>query len=208
MGQLMHLVAQNKRLSWALAVCLLCAAFANYGTVCKADSAPGAKSSIQNVDDKAPDFTLADINGVPHTLSSMHGQTVALYFFCGCKWCVNCATIWGQMQRAGALSVGDQAHPIQTWVVFAGGKDEASEFEKKCNLDQSQTVMLPSPGMHEAIDLYHADICPRVFVISPNGSIAYTNNHKSDQPRQAPENVITRNALHVIRAQPTSIAQH
>lgn len=34
-----------------------------------------------NVDDKAPDFTVLDHNGVSHRLSDYRGQTVVLWFY-------------------------------------------------------------------------------------------------------------------------------
>lgn len=158
-------------------------------------------------------FTLVGTDGKKHSLADYQGRPVALFFFCGCPWCVRCAQDWGRFQRGGALpSAADVTRPSAqqyrpvTLVVFSGDAAAAREFAMSTGLDHDQTVLLPDVTMHVTLDLYHAETCPRVFVVDPHGRVQYTNNHKDDAPRQASEMVIASRALDALRA--CSVSPH
>lgn len=152
-------------------------------------------------------FTLVDADGKKHSLADYQGRPVVLFFFCGCPWCVRCAQDWGRFQRGGALPstaaafgpTAQRSRPL-TLVVFSGDAAAAREFAMSTGLDHDQTVLLPDVTMHVTLDLYHAEPCPRVFVVDPHGLVHYTNNHKDDAPRQASEMVIASRALDALRA--------
>ncbi len=150
----------------------------------------------------AANFTLADEDGKPRRLSDYRGRPVALYFFCGCRWCHNCARIWGQMQRTGALTPASSpaaaGHAPITVVVFAGDAKETRQFEAETGLDPAGTVMLPDADMHVTED-YDAEPCPRVFIVNPAGLVVYTNDHADDAAREAPEKVIAFRAMTALR---------
>ena len=63
----------------------------------------------------------------------------------------------------------------------------------------ADTVLLPDPKLDVTIGKYDAEPCPRVFVVSQAGRIVYTNNHKDDAARSAPEMVIASRALDALR---------
>jgi peroxiredoxin len=147
----------------------------------------------------APNFSLTDADGVKHSLSDYRGRPVALYFFCGCEWCHRTATIWGQMQHAGALPASTGGKQPVTLVVFSGDAAAAKQFATETAMDLNNTVLLTDQEMHVTLDLYNAEPCPRVFVINPTGTVLYTNNHKDDQARKAPEMVIASRALDALR---------
>jgi len=152
-------------------------------------------------------FTLVDADGKKHSLADYQGRPVVLFFFCGCPWCVRCAQDWGRFQRGGALPgaaavsgpTAQRFRPV-TLVIFSGDAAAAREFATSTGLDHDQTVLLPDVTMHVTLDLYHAEPCPRVFVVDPHDHVQYTNNHKDDAPRQAPEMVIASRALDALRA--------
>jgi len=153
----------------------------------------------------APLFTLADDRGRPRSLASYRGRPAALFFFCGCPWCVRCAEVWGQWQRSGVLSPPDTrllrpsfASPV-TLAVFSGDGASARDFAARTGLDPVQTVLLPDTSM-QVTQLYRADPCPRVFVVDGRGRLCYTNDHKDDAARRAPEMVIASRALAALRA--------
>ena len=150
-------------------------------------------------------FTLTDTNGKPQTLAAQHGHLVVLFFFCGCNWCAAVGKQWGQLQHQGALTPAKgQAQPI-TMVVYSGDVDSVRSFASDSGLDLKQTILLPDPTMKVTLE-YQSDTCPRVFVIHPTGLIAYTNDHKDDQPRKAPAEVIADLALSSVRACSVSTA--
>ncbi len=167
------------------------------------------------------DFTLADTSGVSRHLSEFRGRPAALFFFCGCPWCIKCAQTWSQFQRGGVLS--SDATPSQslstsqpassssgsslpaTVIVFSGGADAARAFATETGLDPAQTTFLLDPDL-KVTTAYHADPCPRVFVLDSQGSLRYTNNHKDDAARQAPALAIASRALDALRQASSTIS--
>jgi len=144
-------------------------------------------------------FSLTDTNGKTQTLAAQHGHPVVLFFFCGCNWCAAVGKQWGQLQHQGALAPGKgQVQPI-TMVVYSGDADSVRSFANEAGLDLKQTILLPDPTMKVTLE-YKSDTCPRVFVINPAGAVTYTNNHKDDQARKAPAEVIADLALSSVRA--------
>lgn len=154
-----------------------------------------------------PGFTLRDTMGKQQTLNEFQGRPVALFFFCGCPWCRNCAQTWGQFQRGGSLLPGTSSGislpkstqtPI-TLVVFSGDAFAARNFAAETGLDTTLTVVLPDPAERVMQGQYQAEPCPRVFILDRRGILRYTNDHKDDAPRQASEVVITSRALDALR---------
>jgi len=133
----------------------------------------------------APAFTRADAQGRPFALASERGHPVALFFFCGCPWCADVATLWGRQQRKGSL---------RTLVVFAGTGAEARAFAARNGLDVGQTTLLPDPDSALTEGVYKLSSCPRAFVLDAAGLIRYTNDHADDQPRLAPAATIVQRA--------------
>ena len=146
----------------------------------------------------AANFTLADANGVKHSLSDYRGHPVALYFFCGCQWCEAVAGQWSTMQRAGALPLSADGKQPPTVIVFQGDAQAAKAFEQKATLDPANTVMLCDVDVDVTLK-YDAEPCPRIFVLDPAGKVAYTNNHKDDKARVAPAAVIAGKALSALQ---------
>ena len=112
--------------------------------------------------------------------------------------------MWGRFQRSGSLrpqtALPTVAPLPATLVVFSGNAAAARAFAAETGLDPAQTVLLPDPTMRVTTDLYHADPCPRLFVLDGRGVLRYTNNHKDDAAREVPEMVIASRALDALRA--------
>jgi hypothetical protein len=127
----------------------------------------------------APGFTLYGLDSRPYTLRSVasNGAT-ALFFFCGCSWCHDTSRQWSLALRRGAVP----AH-VRTVIVYAGGKDEAEQFVKATGIDQSRSTILLDDELNISAGVYQAEPCPRVFVLSPNLTVVYTNDHPTDAPR-------------------------
>jgi len=139
-------------------------------------------------------FTLTDSLGQQRTLKSFRGKPVALFFYCGCTWCHKCARLWGQMQKGGAL---DSTHST-TLVVFQGDAAMSKAFLSETGLDPTRTVVLPDPSLDTTLK-YHAETCPRIFILDPAGKIRYTNNHADDAPRKGPETLIIGNTVSALQ---------
>jgi peroxiredoxin len=150
----------------------------------------------------APAFTLTDDQGKPRQLVEFKGRRVALYFFCGCSWCLDVAKEWAVLQRAGALAEKGTANGRPATLVVYSGLDAAAarQLAAAAGLDRTQTTLLPDPEETVAEPIYHAEPCPRVFVLDERGILRYTNNAEVDAPRKAPAAAIVARALDALRA--------
>ena len=153
-------------------------------------------------------FTMPDADGKSRSLAGYHGHPVTMFFYCGCEWCHRCATDWGQFQRGGALPKDTDGTTPATLIVYSGDASAAKQFSNETGLSAADTVLLPDPKLDVTISKYDAEPCPRVFVVNRDGRIVYTNNHKDDAARSAPEMVIVSRALDALRktAQPVTSA--
>lgn len=166
-------------------------------------SASGQKGPV--VKKPAPVFTLADAQGHKRSLADFRGHPVALFFFCGCQWCHECADAWGQLQRGNALAMptpgGKTAatETPRTVVVFQGDAEAVRAFANETGLDTAQTILLPDPKI-EVTMRYQALPCPRIYVLDGQGILRYTNNHADDAPQKAPALAIVSRAVDALRA--------
>lgn len=166
-------------------------------------TAEGQKAPV--VKKPAPVFTLTDAQGHKRSLADFRGHPVALFFFCGCKWCHECADAWGQLQRGDALAVPASGGKSsvkdmpRTVVVFQGDAESVRAFATQTGLDTAQTVLLPDPNI-EVTMRYQALPCPRVYVLDKQGILRYTNNHADDAPQKAPALAIVSRAVEALRA--------
>jgi Redoxin len=157
----------------------------------------------------APSFRLSDTTGRRRSLAEFRGRPVALFVFCGCGWCAAVAHEWAAAQRsdallaasatAGASNGAALASPI-TVVVGSGLETKGCRaLGDRAGFDAAQTVLLTDPG-HHVMEMYHAELCPRVFIISADGVLRYVNRGKEDTPRKVPAATIVEHALAALRA--------
>ncbi len=134
-------------------------------------SCPGAAadtpSTLHAVADRpmAPEFALADMDGVLHRLSDYRGQVVIVNFWA--TWCPPCREEMPSMQRAWeqirdedivilAIDVGEDEDTIFTFTA-----DYPVEFPLLLDLDSRVIQEWPVRGL------------PTTFIIDPQGRIAY-----------------------------------
>jgi hypothetical protein len=165
---------------------------------------------------QAYSFRLADTGGRVHTLAEFRDRSVALYFFCGCERCVQCARTWASVQRGGVFQSsvfqtgGASPSPAnktdhhgmaapQTLIVFAGNAPSALDFARETDLDLTQTLLLPDESLATATR-FNATTCPRVFVVDSRGRVRYTNDHADDRPLVADASVIVARAVTALQS--------
>jgi peroxiredoxin len=116
-------------------------------------------------DQPAPDFTLADIHGRPHTLSNLTGKVVILNFWSAeCphsaradRELTKCLVAWGDDVVLLAIASNASETPAQIDQVAA---------------ERHLTTVLLDPD-HRTADLYAAQTTPHLFVIDPVGILRY-----------------------------------
>jgi len=151
----------------------------------------------------APRFRLTDTAGKKRTLTEFRRRRVALFVFCGCSWCADVARHWGEAQCDGALLAAGAATPGSSppLTLVVGSHLDAKgcrSLGARARLDPAQTVLLPDPEGTVA-ELYHADPCPRVYVVGEDGTLLYVNRGKTDAPRRASAAAIVARALQALR---------
>jgi hypothetical protein len=149
----------------------------------------------------APAFTLPDTGDKKRSLSEFCGREAALFFFCGCHWCLDVAKEWSALQRGGALTAEETGRkPPVTLVVYSGlSRDAARHLSTLGGLEPAQTVTLPDLKMAVSRGVYRAEPCPRVFVIDRQGLLRYTNDRPEDAPRTAPAALLAARTLDALR---------
>jgi peroxiredoxin len=174
------------------AVVMLCvgAALLGVGAAAKPVSAP-----------PVPGFHLPDTQGKTRALSEFAGRPVALFFFCGCDACHRCAKLWADVQRSGALP------NTPTVVVFSGEAEAARSFLAETGLDPTQTTLLTDPK-DDVAAVYHAPVCPRLFVLDRKTHLRYTNNERGTDPQTMPAATLVSRAISAFRAADMPASKH
>ena len=158
----------------------------------------------------APDFTLPDAHtGTKRTLSEFAAsrRPVALFFFCGCPACHAVATEWAMLQRGNAL-------PANTATIIVYSTTDRAEARARVaasGLDKRRTAVLcDTEDLSVTEGLYHAEPCPRLFVVDPAGKVVYANTGDDDvtfagdgdrsKPQEAPAGLLVARALSALQS--------
>jgi peroxiredoxin len=136
-------------------------------TITRSIASGDSPATLHAVADRpmAPEFALADIDGVIHRLSDYRGQVVIVNFWA--TWCPPCREEMPSMQRAWeqiqdeamvilAIDVGEDADTIFTFTA-----DYPVEFPLLLDLDSRVIQEWPVRGL------------PTTFIVDPQGRIAY-----------------------------------
>jgi peroxiredoxin len=136
-------------------------------TITRSTASGDSPSTLHAVADRpmAPEFTLADMDGVMHRLSDYRGQVVIVNFWA--TWCPPCREEMPSMQRAWeqikdedmvilAIDVGEDEDTIFTFTA-----DYPVEFPLLLDLDSGVIQEWPVRGL------------PTTFIVDPQGRIAY-----------------------------------
>lgn len=140
-----------------LAVLIVAIAFSVYATATK------DKVALLKQGDKAPDFTLVDLNGETHKLSDYKGQGVFLNFWG--TWCKPCEKEMPAMDRQYAVF---KEQGVQTLAVNIAETD----FEVKNFVDRYELrfpVVIDKTG--DVKKQYNIGPLPATFLVKPDGTI-------------------------------------
>ena len=126
-------------------------------------SATKEKVEVLGVGDKAPDFTLVDLNGEKHQLSDYKGQGVFLNFWG--TWCKPCAKEMPAMDRQYEVFKEQGVHVLA--VNIAQSDFEVQRFADQYDLD-FPIVIDKTKSVMEA---YNIDPLPTTLLVNPDGEI-------------------------------------
>lgn len=121
--------------------------------------------SIINLDELAPDFTLPDLEGNPHTLSDQRGKIVILNF-----WSAECP--WSLRADEALISAHeDWGENVLLWSIASNKSESHEELIKAAAKRGLQTVLFDSGN--GVADLFEAVTTPHFFVINEEGLLRY-----------------------------------
>jgi len=126
--------------------------------------------------EKAPDFTLQDLDGNTTSLSELRGKVVVLDFWA--TWCVPCIKSFPAMQIAMDNYGSDPDVEflfINTWEQRANPTEWVQAFMKKRGLTFPVLMDLKNPetNKHPVLDKYGIRSIPAKFIIDKDGFISY-----------------------------------
>ncbi len=120
---------------------------------------------ITNVGQRAPDFTLNDLNGVPHRLEDIHGRIVIINF-----WSAECP--WSEkIDKKLAELLSNAGVDISFWSI-ASNVNEPLDMLISGAEARGLPIVLRDQD-HAVADLYGAVTTPHFFLIDSDGMLRY-----------------------------------
>lgn len=114
-----------------------------------------------------PDFTLVDMQGKQHKLSSLKGKVVMVNFWA--TYCTPCIKEMPSMQR---LSNKFRGKPFQILAIdMAEERADIDAFMKRFRIDVKFPILLDVEG--EVVESWMVSAVPTTFIIDPQGTIRY-----------------------------------
>ena len=117
------------------------------------------------IGEQAPQFQLNDFNGMQHSLKSLRGLIVVLYFWSAeCEWCkrvddelITHLDSWKEQVRL-------------IWI--ASNTNESGDLIEKVATDRNIPTVLVDEH-YKVADLYGAQTTPHFFVVDGGGKLSY-----------------------------------
>ena len=119
-------------------------------------------TTLVNIGDMAPDFSVELLNGDKTTLSSLHGQVVMLIFFS--TECPDCQNQFTEIQRL-------IAEKAPSFKILAISRGESIEVTKQFCEKYEITFDVGTDTDLSIYNLYASRYVPRNFLIGPTGRV-------------------------------------
>lgn len=137
----------------------------------------GAAGTIPQVGDRAPDFTLEDINGQAISLSQFQGKTVLLVFAS-----INCKGCEDQMPHLVTIAQQEKENLVILEVYQFNGTNLVRDYTTRKGYMHFPT--LPDPKGKVATKYGAARNPPTNFVIDKSGTIKYRKIGPFESPEE------------------------
>ena len=125
-------------------------------------------TTLVNVGDMAPDFTVTMLDGREYTLSELRGNVVMVCFWA--TWCPPCR------QELAHLQEGVIDHFAgEKFVVLPISRGEQREVVEKFITDMGYTFGVGLDSDRAIYDLYASNYIPRTFIVNKQGKVVYRN---------------------------------
>ncbi|MDD5368988.1 MAG: redoxin domain-containing protein [Anaerolineaceae bacterium] len=115
--------------------------------------------------ERAPAFTLNDLQGAPHSVIDARGRILAINF-----WSAECP--WSERIDRALLPLPTAWGARVVYFAVASNANEPVELLRRVALERGLPVLLLDPG-HGVADRYGAVTTPHFFVIDDQGILRY-----------------------------------
>ncbi len=150
-----------------LLIMILCCSF--FSLSCSSSVAESARTSAAQ-GEKAPDFTLEDLNGSSISLADFYGKKSVL-LICTTTWCPHCVTIIPDLKDIYSKYNSKGLEVIAIYINEPENK--VRTFKQKYSLPY--TILLDPNG--EAATVYRIRGVPTLMLIDRNGIIKYRGHN-------------------------------
>jgi peroxiredoxin len=113
----------------------------------------------------APDFTLTMVDGEEFSLKAHRGKVVQLTFFA--TWCGPCRAEMPRLEEAW------KRHQSGEFAMLVVGREHSNEEVAAFKKEQKLSFSMAGDPDRNVYSQYAEKWIPRVYVIDPNGAIAY-----------------------------------
>lgn len=113
----------------------------------------------------APDFTLTDLEGNPHTLADQRGKiTVIVFWSAECPWSARADETLNQMKSEWGTEV-------VVLTIAANANESLEEKTKATSARNISPLLMDEKG--NVAKMFGATITPEIFLIDPEGKLRY-----------------------------------
>jgi len=126
-----------------------------------------AKSTLVHIGDRAPEFTLVDVDGEQFTLKDMRGRVVLLNFFA--TWCGPCLAELPHVEK-----IWMDHKDNKNFRLLVIGREETTESVQEFRSQKRFLFPMAADPDRAVFSQFATKSIPRIFVISPDGLIVYS----------------------------------
>jgi peroxiredoxin len=126
-----------------------------------------AASSMVHVGDPAPDFSLTTIDGEPFRLSDEKGNVVVINFFA--TWCGPCRQ---ELPHVESIWMKHRDQPGFRLLVI--GREESTEAVRDFRSENGFSFPMAADPDRVVFSLFATESIPRTVVVSPAGTVVYS----------------------------------
>ena len=116
-------------------------------------------------DKRAPEFTLVDLTGTPHSLTDYRNRIVIINF-----WSAECP--WSERCDVELLSLLEEWGEEVALITIASNANEPQEMLLQVSTKRGLSTVLQDVD-HLAADMYGAKTTPHLFVVDKKGILRY-----------------------------------
>ncbi len=131
------------------------------------EASTGVEPSKPGIGQLAPDFTLKDLNGQPHSLKDYRGKVVIVSFIS-----TECPVVSAYLERIKAIAADYKARNVVFLGINSNSTEPVSTIREHAAKNNLTFTILKDEG-NQVADAYGASFTPEMYVIDTTGRLRY-----------------------------------